>query len=135
MSTAEGKGTILRQPWRDAREPVLPALGEVGSPALSGVVLLGVLTAAASAIQLAEAPLPRLLPWLKPGLSNALVLFALVRRSPGFALSLVAGRTIVTGMLLGSLFTPAGLLSLAGGVSATLAMMMWRGLAGGQAGL
>ncbi|HNW35492.1 MAG TPA: hypothetical protein PKM25_11205, partial [Candidatus Ozemobacteraceae bacterium] len=57
-----------------------------GVPAgLQRVVLLGVLTAAASAVQIAEAPIPRLLPWLKPGLANALVLFSLIRLSPGFA--------------------------------------------------
>ncbi|HOY67747.1 MAG TPA: Gx transporter family protein [Candidatus Ozemobacteraceae bacterium] len=118
-----------------ANLPQMTLQREVVSEALSRVVLLGVLTAAASAIQIAESPLPRLLPWLKPGLSNALLLFAVIRHSPGFALSLVAGRTIVTGMLLGTLFTPAGLLSLLGGGSAAAAMLLCRRLGRGRGGL
>ena len=79
---------------------------------------LAMLTAGASCIQFLEAPLPRLLPWLKPGLSNALVLYALVRVSGPFGLGVVFFRTLVTGLLLGTLFSPPNLLSFAGGLAA-----------------
>lgn len=84
--------------------------------------MLAVLAAAASAIQIIESPLPRLLPWLKPGLSNALVLFSMERFSVGFGVALVLVRTVLTGIALGILFSPAHLLSLAGGMSAVAVM-------------
>ena len=84
--------------------------------------LLGVLAAAATAIQIIESPLPRFLPWLKPGLSNAVVLFGIMRVSPSFGFKIVFLRTFLTGLFLGILFSPANALSLVGGVAAALTM-------------
>lgn len=89
---------------------------------LRRTTMLAVLAAAASAIQILESPLPRLLPWLKPGLSNAIVLFSMERFSVGFGVALVFAKTILTGIALGILFSPAHLLSLAGGLSAVIVM-------------
>ena len=84
--------------------------------------LLAMLTAASSALQILESPLPRLLPWLKPGLANSLALYALIRLSPGFCVGVVFLRTILTGLVLGGLFSPANLLLLAGGLAGALSM-------------
>ncbi|HNV70415.1 MAG TPA: Gx transporter family protein [Candidatus Ozemobacteraceae bacterium] len=92
--------------------------------------LLAVLSAAAAALQVIESPLPRLLPWLKPGLANSLTLYALVRWTPGFCVALVVLRTLIAGLALGMLLSPANLLSLAGGLAGALAM--WAGLLCGR---
>ncbi|NLI78077.1 MAG: Gx transporter family protein [Candidatus Riflebacteria bacterium] len=101
------------------------------------LALLGMLSAAAAALQILEAPLPRLVPWLKPGLANALVLFAIVRISPWFAAGIVVFRSLLAGLALGLLFSPAHLLGLAGGLAAAATMTLavrlghgWLGLAG-----
>lgn len=85
-------------------------------------VLLGALGASSTAVQLLESPLPRILPWLKPGLSNVLVLFGIVRLSPFSGFRIVIIRTFLTGIALGTLFSPGNLLSLIGGGSAALIM-------------
>ena len=84
--------------------------------------LLGILAATATAIQILESPLPRILPWLKPGLSNSLILFGIIRVSPWFGVQLAILRSLLTGVFLGTLFSPTNLLSFAGGVSAALVM-------------
>jgi len=87
-------------------------------------VLLGVLSAAATALQVIEAPLPRLLPWLKPGLSNALILFGLIRVSALFGCGLIVIRTLLSGIVLGTLLSPPNLLSFIGGISSTCFMVI-----------
>jgi heptaprenyl diphosphate synthase len=89
---------------------------------LREMTFLGILAAGATAIQIIESPLPRLLPWLKPGLSNALVLYGIVRFSPWFGFKLVLLRTLLTGFFLGILFSPPNLLSLIGGCCAAAIM-------------
>ncbi len=86
--------------------------------------LLAVLSASAAAMQMIESPLPRILPWLKPGLANSLTLYALVRCSPAFAVALVLLRTLLAGMAMGMLLSPANLLSLAGGAAGACAMWL-----------
>lgn len=111
------------------------AASSAGSEKLRLIVSLGILTAAASAVQIAESSLPRLLPWLKPGLSNALVLYALIRMPPFFAWTLVLFRSLVTGIILGTLFTPTGWMSLAGGAAAVATMSLAAGLGQNRIGL
>ncbi|MFZ2957088.1 MAG: Gx transporter family protein [Candidatus Ozemobacteraceae bacterium] len=84
--------------------------------------LLATLGAAAAAIQVIEAPLPRLLPWIKPGLSNALILYGLIRLSIASGIGIVLIRTLLSGLALGILFSPAHFLSFAGGIASTLTM-------------
>ncbi|MBF0405751.1 MAG: Gx transporter family protein [Candidatus Riflebacteria bacterium] len=88
------------------------------------LIKIAVLSAAASAIQILESPLPRFLPWMKPGLSNSLLLFSLIEFSSGFAFSLVILRTVLTAFFLGMIFSPTFFLSLAGGVSSWLLMSL-----------
>lgn len=120
-------------PLRSAKESTAGADGR----SLRLLALLGILSAAAAALQILEAPLPRLVPWLKPGLANALVLFAIVRFSPWFAAGIVVFRSLLAGLALGLLFSPAHLLGLAGGLAAAVTMTLavrlghgWLGLAG-----
>jgi len=107
----------------------------IANSRLNDVVMLGVLSAVAASLQMLEAPLPRLLPWLKPGLSNVVVLFGIVRFSPMFALGIVIVRSILSGPALGMLFSPPQLIGLAGGVAAALAMTLAMRLGGSFLGL
>ncbi len=100
-------------------EPAFDGEARLG---LRGFVLMGILAATATALQVLEAPLPRFLPWLKPGLSNALVLFGMIRFSASFGLGIVLLRTFLSGLFLGILFSPPCLLSLAGGLASVAVM-------------
>jgi heptaprenyl diphosphate synthase len=80
------------------------------------------LAATAAMIQILESPLPRLLPWLKPGLSNSIVLFGIIRVSPWFGVQVVLLRSLLTGVFLGTLFSPVNILAFAGGISSALVM-------------
>lgn len=88
------------------------------------IALLGVISAAAAAVHALESPLPRLVPWLKPGLSHVLILFGIVRVSPGFGAAVVLIRSVLSGLALGLLLSPANLLGLAGGLAAVAAMTL-----------
>ncbi len=78
-----------------------------------------------------EAALPSLGPWFKPGLANIATLLALIILGPGAAAMLAIWRVIVGGFLIGTLFTPTFIISLAGGLAAATAMLTaWRLLPG-----
>lgn len=78
-----------------------------------------------------EAALPSLGPWFKPGLANIATLLALVILGPGSAAMIAIWRVIVGGFLIGTLFTPTFIISLAGGLTAAIAMLAaWRLLPG-----
>ncbi|MFZ5949549.1 MAG: Gx transporter family protein [Candidatus Rifleibacteriota bacterium] len=93
------------------------------------IAMVAILAASAAALQIIESPLPRLLPWLKPGLANAMTLFALLRISvsAGFGVAMV--RTFLAGIVMGSLFSPVYLISLAGALSSAVCMSIIRKLA------
>jgi len=74
-----------------------------------------------------EAALPSLGPWFKPGLANIMTLLALVLIGPRAALMLAVWRVIVGSFLIGTLFTPTFVISLAGGIaSAAVMLLAWR---------
>jgi len=78
-----------------------------------------------------EAALPSLGPWFKPGLANIATLLALVILGPRAAVMLAIWRVIVGGFLIGTLFTPTFIISMAGGIAAVIAMLTaWRLLPG-----
>lgn len=85
---------------------------------------VAVLVASAAALQIVESPLPRFLPWLKPGLANVLTLYALVRISISAGLTVAVLRTAVAAVFLGSFLSPVHLISLAGAVSAAMVMAL-----------
>lgn len=83
---------------------------------------VAVLVASAAALQIVESPLPRFLPWLKPGLANALTLYALLRISLSAGLTVAILRTGIAAIFLGSFLSPVHLISFAGAVSAAFVM-------------
>lgn len=90
--------------------------------------LLAVLVASAAALQIIESPLPRFLPWLKPGLANAMSLFAIIRISLSAGILVALMRTAVAAMFLGSFLSPVHLISFAGAAAAALIMAGMRKL-------
>lgn len=97
---------------------------EVNKSKLKHYVILAILAASASAIQIIESPLPRFLPWLKPGLSNAIVLYALLKYSPILSIGIVFLRTFLTGLFLGTLFSPVSIISFSGGIFSAIVMIL-----------
>ncbi len=83
---------------------------------------IGLLGAAAVGLHVLEAPLPRILPWAKPGLANSMTLVALLSGGLGEALAVVGIRILLAGLLLGTLATPTWLLGSAGALVAALVM-------------
>lgn len=110
-------------------EPGIKANG--GQPLVgrtSQLTLTAVLVASAAALQVIESPLPRFLPWLKPGLANAMTLYALLRLSASAAMSVAVLRTAVSALFLGSLLSPVHLMSFAGATGAAFSMIVLRWL-------
>jgi heptaprenyl diphosphate synthase len=103
--------------------PSLPALKKKAT--WLSLLLLAV------SLHIFEAALPSLGPWFKPGLANIATLLALVILGPGSAAMIAIWRVIVGGFLIGTLFTPTFIISLAGGLTAAIAMLAaWRLLPG-----
>jgi len=69
-----------------------------------------------------ESLIPRPLPWLKPGLAHIATLLAIYMMGLSEAMIVVIIRVFVGSLLLGSLFNPAFILSLGGGLAATSVM-------------
>lgn len=92
------------------------------------LALTAVLVASAAALQVVESPLPRFLPWLKPGLANAMTLYALLRLSASAAMSVAVLRTAIAALFMGSLLSPVHLMSFAGATSAAASMTILRRL-------
>ncbi|MBU1108520.1 MAG: Gx transporter family protein [Candidatus Riflebacteria bacterium] len=90
------------------------------------LTLTAVLVASAAALQVVESPLPRFLPWLKPGLANAMTLYALLRLSASAAMTVAVFRTAVAAVFMGSLLSPLHLISFAGATSAAFSMTVLR---------
>jgi heptaprenyl diphosphate synthase len=83
---------------------------------------LSVLAAVAVAIYSIEAALPRPFPWLRLGLSNAIVLTVLTIFGFRDALMVSLVRTGLGSLVVGTLFTPGFLMGLTGGVASVVAM-------------
>lgn len=108
---------------RPIPRPSLPALEQKAT--WLSLLLLAV------SLHVFEAALPSLGPWFKPGLANIATLLALIILGPGAAAMLAVWRVIVGGFLIGTLFTPTFIISLAGGLAAAIAMLAaWRLLPG-----
>jgi len=87
-------------------------------------VFLALFIALAVALHTFEAFLPNPLPWLRLGLANILALTALFLYGVRAMWTLSLTRILVGSLVLGNLFSPGFLLSLSGGVSATLLMTL-----------
>lgn len=88
----------------------------------SKLIRLALLTATGLILFFFESLIPRPLPWLKPGLAHIATLMALYLMGMGEALMVVGLRVLIGSLLLGSLFNPAFVLSLGGGMAATVVM-------------
>ncbi|MDQ6976434.1 MAG: Gx transporter family protein [Mariprofundaceae bacterium] len=85
----------------------------------------------ASGLHVFEAALPALGPWFKPGLANIITLLVLVLMGVRAALWLALARVIVGAFMLGTLFSPTFVMSLAGTLAATSVMLLaWRYIPG-----
>jgi heptaprenyl diphosphate synthase len=86
------------------------------------VATLGLLAGYATALNLLEAPLPRLVPWAKPGLANSAALLALMIYGLPQAIAVALIRILLAGLLLGHLLSPGWWMGAAGALGAPLAM-------------
>jgi uncharacterized membrane protein len=91
---------------------------------LAKIATTAILLAAASAIQIIESPLPRILPWLKPGLANSLVLYAMLRVSPMSGFFIAFFRSFLSGIFLGTLFSPIHLIAFSGSFFSAIIMFL-----------
>lgn len=95
--------------------------GEEMSP-VKRYATMAILASAAAALQIVESPLPRLLPWLKPGLANSLALFAILRISVSAGIMVSIIRTFIAGIFLGTIFSPIHIISMAGALTSSISM-------------
>ena len=86
-------------------------------------ILLALLTALAVVLHTLEALLPSPAPWFRLGFANILTITALFLYGGRAAWTLALARIGIGALLLGQLFAPGFLLSLGGGVTATLLMV------------
>ncbi|HNT64542.1 MAG TPA: Gx transporter family protein [bacterium] len=86
------------------------------------LTLIAILTATASILFLFESFLPQPLPWVKPGLANAVTLLAVYLLDLPAALLIVLLRVALGHLILGTLFGPSMFLSLGGGMAAAIVM-------------
>ena len=91
---------------------------------LSRLTRIAVLAAAGSVLFLFESAIPRPLPWLKPGLSNLVSLVALYLYGFRSAFLVMLLRVMIGALILGTLFNPAFVFALGGGVVSTV-LMAW----------
>lgn len=83
---------------------------------------LALLTAFGLLLFLFESYIPRPMPWVKPGLGNLATLMGLYLFGAPAAMTITLLRVTLGSLLIGSFTNPTFLLSLFGGVAATLAM-------------
>jgi len=92
------------------------------------IVVLALLLGTGIILFLFETLLPRPLPWLKPGLANVATILALYFYGAREAIGITICRVFIGGMIIGTLFNPAFILSFGGGVCATIAMALTKRL-------
>ena len=85
---------------------------------------LGALVALGAALQVAEAAIPGVGPWFRPGLANVATMLALFWEGPAFALRVVVLRALLGSLMLGTLFSPTVWISLAGGLASWAVMSL-----------
>lgn len=88
------------------------------------ITLTAILIASATGLQMLEAPLPRILPWLKLGLANVVTLYAIIRLGAIKGIVIAALRTCLAAFILGAFLSPVHMLSFAGAVSAAIIMFL-----------
>lgn len=87
------------------------------------IAKLGLLISAATTLQIFESTLPRFAPWFKPGLANSITLYTIVSLPSIYTFYVVILRGIISGIFLGTLFTPTYFIGLGGAVLSTITMI------------
>lgn len=96
---------------------------------------IALLTAVAAVLQTAESFFPQVVPGVKLGLANMIVLIALVNIGFKAAIEIAVMRTIIGSLILGTFLSPGFVLSLASAITSTLAMgTLYRFSAGHKGG-
>ena len=99
--------------------------------AINDKQMLCYLTALSLTLSVIESSLPHALPFLRLGLANLALLYALERLSTGDYFLLAFFKWLLSSLLSGLLFSPFSLVSLAGNASsAVLMLVLYRTLAG-----
>lgn len=83
---------------------------------------LAIFVAVATVLQVAEALVPKPVPWLRLGLANAVTLLVLLRSGAAAAAGVTLVRLLLGGLALGTLGSPAFVLSVAGATAAFAVM-------------
>lgn len=86
------------------------------------VARLAIFVAVATVLQVAESLVPKPVPWLRLGLANAVTLLVLIRAGAAPAVAVTVARLLLGGLVLGTLGSPAFLLSAAGALAALAVM-------------
>ena len=86
------------------------------------VARLAIFIAVATVLQVAESLVPKPVPWLRLGLANAVTLLVLIRAGAAPAIVVTVVRLLLGGLVLGTLGSPAFLLSAAGALAALAVM-------------
>jgi heptaprenyl diphosphate synthase len=80
------------------------------------------LVSAAVILQIAESFFPQLVPGVKLGLANMIVLIAIVNIGPGVAFEIAIMRTLISSLILGTFLSPSFVLSFSSAMTSTAAM-------------
>lgn len=83
---------------------------------------IALLVAAAVIMQVAESLFPQIVPGVKPGFANMIVIIALVNMGFKAALEISVIRTIISSFLLGTFLSPSFILSFTSAITSTLVM-------------
>lgn len=83
---------------------------------------ISLLVACAAILQIAESFFPQVVPGIKLGLANMIVLIALVEVGFKAAIEIAVMRTLISSLILGTFLSPAFLLSFTSAITSTLAM-------------
>jgi len=86
------------------------------------IARLGLLTGLALALYVLESALPRPLPWLRLGLSNAFILAILLAYGLKLALSISIIRTLAGSLVIGSFLGPGFIISISASIMSCVAM-------------
>ena len=95
-------------------------------------IMLSLFTAIGAVINYFEFLVPFPLPFLKPGLANAVTLIVLRKFGAKSALVVLLGRILLSSFLTGSFLTPSFFLSVSGGAAGFAAMALLSALFGGR---
>ncbi|MDY0152584.1 MAG: Gx transporter family protein [Candidatus Cloacimonas sp.] len=90
------------------------------------ILQLAFLTAAAASIHIVESLIMRLspIPFLRIGLSNVVLLYLIARNQPLSAIMVSTAKSVIGGIVTLTLLSPTTILSLAGGLTAIIAMLL-----------